>query len=542
MQKTVRIQLHILMPFLVGLIFFIIYAFFPTKMHYADGLAWAYNIENFPLAYEFNQHHPIWHPMMHILFHAVKTILPDLRSLAFISFTNAVLGGISVTLLIVLVRRICSNKLAPVLAGLFFGVSWGMMNYCTDSNVYITIIVLMLATMLVILGGEKLTRKGAILATILMIIASLMHQIAFFFTFVVLAAIWIRSPKHERINTTLMGIALYAAFIVPVNYLIYLHSMSIIEGEFEMTFLKWLTAYAGEECWWTVIFHGFLYSEAAFAYTQFNAFMHIPGSELLFVVKPFSKSLLNPFLFIFYAIVILTSLWELRCVLKEKENGRKVHQVRVLLLVWFFIYFIFNQLFCSFELHYKLFTMPPLLALWTLRLTELPQKYKMPIGFASCILVIFLATWNITTGLIPNSKPENNEFFKPVLEMASLVEKGDVIIFAREEFYIAWLARYYTDADVETQRSKFNKFVSDEINLDAIEDQTIEFINNRYNHIYLTEEAFKVSNESDIWYFSGLSFPPPHPWLLAINISSIRKTGEVESDNGLVLHEVILQN
>ena len=538
MQK----RLFTLLPFLIGALFIVAYALFPTKMHYVDGLAWAYNIENFPLAYEFNQHHPIWLPMMHILFQAVKTLLSDLRSLAFLSFTNAVLGGISVTLLIVLVRRICSNKLAPILAGLFFGVSWGMINFSTGANIYITIIVLLLAAMLVILGGEKLTRKRAILAAILMIIASLMHQITFFFTFVVLTAIWIRSPKHERIYTMLMGIALYAAVVVPVNYLIYLHSMSIIEGEFEMTFLKWLTAYAGEECWWTVIFHGFLYSEAAFAYTQFNAFMHIPGSELLFVVKPFGKTLLNPFFVIFYAIVILTSLWELKCVLKEKEKESKVHQVRVLLLVWFFIYFIFNQLFCSFELHYKLFTMPPLLALWTLRITELPQKYKIPIGFASCILVIFLATWNITTGLIPNTKPENNEFFKPVLEMATLVEKGDVLIFAREEFYPAWLARYYTDADVEIQRSKFNKFAITDKSLTEIEDQTIEFINNRYNHIYLTEKAFEVSNESDIWYFSGLSFPPPHPWLLAIYISSIRKTGEVESDNGLILHEVILQN
>jgi hypothetical protein len=78
--------------------------------------------------------------------------------------------------------------------------------------------------------------------------------------------------------------------------------------------------------------------------------------------------------------------------------------------------------------------------------------------------------------------------------------------------------------------------------MNRISGTSIEFINNRYNHIYLTEQAFEVSNESDIWYFSGLSFPPPHPWLLAIYISTIRKTREVESDNGLILHEVILEN
>ncbi len=530
------------MPFLIGAVFIVVYALFPTKMHSADELVWAYNIENFPLAYEFNQHHPIWLPMMHILFHAVKTILPDLRSMVFISFTNAVLGGISVTLLIMLVRRICSNKLAPVLAGLFFGVSWGMMNFCTGANIYITIIVLMLATMLVLLGGEKLTRKGAILATILMIIASLMHQITFFFTFVVLTAIWIRSPKHERIYTMLMGIALYAAFVVPVNYLIYLHSMSIIEGEFEMTFLKWFTAYGGEERWWTVIYSGLIYTEVVFSYSQLNAFIHTPGSDLLLHIKPFDRSLFNPFFVIFYAIIVTSSLWELKQLIRSKENNRKLHQARSLLLTWFFIYFIFNHFYCAFEIHFKLFTMPPLLALWTLRIIEFPKKIRMPIGFALCVLVIFLTVWNITTGLIPNSKPENNEFFKPVLEMASLVEKGDVIIFALEEFYPAWLARYYTDADVETQRHKFNKYAITDKSLTEIEDQTIEFINNRYNHIYLTENAFEVSNESDIWYFSGLSFPPPHPWLLAIYTSTIRKTGDVESDNGLILHEVILEN
>ena len=525
-------------PVICGLLFAVIYAVFPTKLHYVDGLVWAYNIENFPLSHQFNQHHPIWVPIMHILFYAFKLIIPGLRSLAFLSAFNAILGGISVLLMVKVVERITKNLFYSITAGVIFGSSWVMLNFCTDANIYITIIVIMLITTLVLLSENHLSRKNALIATALVLVASLMHQIAFFFTFVVLAGIIIRSPGRERNTTALICTIMYAAIIIPVNYIIYLHSISLTSGEISMTFPSWLTAYGSGGGWWTFLNQGPGAALKTFTYTYLNAFIHTPRCELLFHARPMNNSIFNIAYPFFYLASVGYLIFEVVLYFRKRNKTAFKHQARCLLLLWLVIYALFNHLFTPFELHHKLFIILPLIILVILRIEGSNSFSQTRSRVFLIILVVAFSIWNISTGLIPNAKPANNEFLTPVIDISSIIQKGDLLLYSRDEFYTAWLARYYTDADVETPRVSFNKFANVNKNMVEIHNHTIEFINERYDRIILSEKALADLKILDHWYFAGLSFPPPHPWLLAIYPESVDRVGEIETPNGEIFYLV----
>lgn len=525
-------------PEICCLLFAFIYAAFPSKLHYVDGLVWAYNIENFPLSHQFNQHHPIWVPIMHILFYAFKLIIPGLRSLAFLSAVNAILGGISVLLLIKIAERITKNLFYSITAGVIFGSSCVMLSFCTDSNIYITIVVIMLIITLVLLSGNHLSRKDALIATVLVLLASLMHQIAFFFTFVVLAGIIIRSPRRERNTTVLICALMYAAIIIPVNYIIYLHSITLTSAEIYMTFPSWLTAYGSGVGWWTILNQGPGAALKLFTYTYLNAFVHTSGCELLFHARPLNNSTYNIAYPFFYLLSVAYLIFEVALYFRNRNKTTLKHQARCLLLLWLVVYSLFNHLFAPFELHHKLFIIAPLILLIVLRIEGLFLFSQTRSRILLALLVLAFSIWNIATGLIPNAKPENNEFLPPVIDISSVIQKGDLLLYSREEFYTAWVARYYTDADVETPRVRFNKFARVNKSMEEIHEQTIYFINERYDRIILSEKAFTDLEVLDHWYFSGLSFPPPHPWLLAVYPGSVQKIGTIQTPNGEIFQIV----
>ncbi|MFH1515015.1 MAG: hypothetical protein ABIG42_06090 [bacterium] len=527
-------------PFLIGFAFAILYASFLSKMHYIDGLAFAYYLENYPADYLWHQHHPVWLPLMKIIFSLLKALFPELRSLIFLSVMNAILGGLVVALLIQLLLKITKNPAISILTGILFGVSWGMMNFSTDSNIYILIVMLMILITILLVSGENLSRKNAVLATVLILISSLMHQISFFYSFVVLAAIVLRSPKKERYGTLGICTIIYAIAIVSVNYIIYQHSMSLLNGEIMLSFPEWLTAYGREIGWWTPIAKGTDYGMQILCYTLFNSIFHTQGSELLRHARPYDESLFNPAFYLLYALIVISIFWEIYFCFRSPYSDKKVRDAQSIFLIWFLLYFLFNHLFCPFELHYKLFYIPPLLGLWSIRLSGISTTKKMLFSIVAITVVSFMILLNFFTGMLPNSKFQTNPFLKSVFDIAEITQEGDLVIFARNQFYSSGLTRYYSKADAEVYRNKFNKFVVVEKNQWEIETQTVNFLNKHYDRIFLTDQAYSDLTKFGIWYFSGYYFPLPHPWALAVSTSSIKKIGDIEVRNGEVLHEVKL--
>jgi len=536
-DKMMKIQSLVIIA--IGLAFTAVYACFQTRVNYSDGLGFAYDLENYPLSYGFRQHHPLWLPITHIIYYIMRSIIPGLRALTFLSVFNAFSGGLAVILIIRLLDRLTQNLYASTLAGIFLGVTWGMMIDCTDADIYVFMLVMILAVMTILTGNEELTRKDAIIATSLTLFASLVHQMFFFYTPLVLAAIWIRSPRFQRKNTAIICTGLYGVIISLVNYIIYLYSISVVKDEIKIGFYQWLTAFGHIPTWWTAKNLGFWRTLEVFNFQQMSLFIHNQGSELTNHADIYNAAYASPVSVIIHVVIVTTILWEIIRLCRDKDGRISYHHVRILALVWLLPFYVFNHFFSAPELHYKVLYLPPLIVLWTLNLVELPLKYHRTIGYSVSLLLVFMFVWNLTTGMLPNSNPKSNSYLVPVLDIAPLVRKGDLIILSERQGYMSFLARVYTDADASTFRRGLHKYATNTKTADEIDRYTVEFLKSKFNRIFLTDDAYRRLPK--FLYFPERRFPPPHSWLLGISSKSIQEKNILVTEKHQVLHEVQLK-
>ncbi|MFH1514988.1 MAG: hypothetical protein ABIG42_05955 [bacterium] len=525
-------------PLLIGLFFVILYAAFPTKMHFIDGLLYSWNLENLETKYMLHPHHPLWLPLMHIIYNVVRSFFPDLQAIAFLSFVNAMLGGGLVYLFIRILQRFIQSSVIPILTGLFLGFSWGMMTYCADANIYILVFVLLSGSTIVLFNEEKLSLKNSLYATGLVIISSLMHQMAFLFTVPVLIAILIRRGKSHLFRNAGICTMVYAFCVIVINYIVYIFARPLVDDSITSTFLTWLTTFGGNAEWWTIGSRGLTNAASIFLYTQVNLFIHTPDSALNQLFKLYEQNYVLPAYIIPHLIIVMSLLWEIVSLIKNREDSCKTRTVRIFLLSWIIPYFIFLHFYSALSTHFKLFYFIPLMMLWAMQLNRLSDKFRgMVIPVCWVVLVIF-AGWNISTGLVPNSYPERNPSLKQALIIADKVNENDLIIFSAQENYTAVVTRYYTDADAVPLRSTPPILSQTESGFLDIDRRTVEFLNDRYNRIFLSEKACGIKPRN--LYFSGYFFKPPHPWELGFHPSSIKIINEIPLKNGESLYQVEL--
>ena len=521
-------------PWLICALITVIYALLPTKMHFADGLYFAYHLEEFPISHAWHPHHLLWLPLMHVIFDALHSIIPSLRAMTFFQLSNAILGGLTVYLMIKFVSLISGNRIAGIIIGLMFGFSWGMLHYSADANIYIIILLLMLVAAILITSGNELSRKNAIIATILMIIITSLHQIGFFFSFAILTAIILRSPAKDKIKTAVFCASLYAIVTITMYYAVFLMIRPLLFAELQQSFIAWMTSYGSHKSFWSISDMGFFPAQEIFEYTQFGAFFHNQDILKVRASLNFKGTYNTNVINIFFHVVILFSALILlfQVILKKHIPNRSI---KTILLIWFFSYFIFNQLYCAFEIHFKLFFIIPLLAIWTLLILESSPRELKIWNYIAVSFIIAMAVWNFATGVIPESKPEFNPFIKQVMKIEPYLKKGDLIIFARHERYKAAVARYYTDADAAYFQTEFRYISTDNDSFSNMHKETIEFFTKRYDRITLSDDAWNSGYMK--WYFSGHVFPPPHPAFLAVQKSRLIGSDFIKNGKIAVIRE-----
>ena len=504
------------------LVFSLVYATFPTKMHFADGLSYAYHMEHFPISDAWRSHHLLWLPAMHILYGAIHYFFPALRAMPFLQFLNAILGGLSVYLLIRFVHSITNNLPAGILAGAFFGFSWGMLNWATDANIYILVIALMLVVINIITGNSFLSHKNALIATLIMIVITSVHQIGFFFSFVILAAILLRSPKETKIKTLIQCALLYSSATFALYYGVYLLIRPTLAGIQKEGFMSWLTTYGHDKGYWTIFAVGFLPAQEMFNRSLFSLFFKVQDDVKAFYDQFYNESYNILFIYIlFYLIILISVFWELKQILIDKSISNR--PVKILLLTWFFPYFIFAHLFNASAVFYKLFFLMPILIIWTIQVLEAPPRERRVWRFLSIAILVAVAGWNISTGLVPNSKPETNPFLRDALKIKPFVHKSDLIIFARQERYLASITRYYTEANAAYILVNFRYAGSEFFSFEKANEETLKYFLSKYNRIILSDDAYKSGYQK--WYFSNHFFEPPHPVFLAVSKNDLIHTG-----------------
>jgi hypothetical protein len=279
---------------------------------------------------------------------------------------------------------------------------------------------------------------------------------------------------------------------------------------------------------------GYFPAQEIFTFTQFGAFFRCQDMlDMRFSStssSTYNTLVINLFLHI---VILLSTLLMVKQLIVQREKTQERSNTKILLLIWFFPYFIFTQLYCAFEIHFKLFYILPLLAIWAIQITEsTPKEFKIWNKLVA-VFVIAMFGWNFFTGALPDTRPDRNPFLREVLRIEPYLKKNDLLIYANHERYKAALARYYTDADAVFFQKKFRYISTDESKFDEMNKETIEFFKNRYARIILSKDATESGYQK--WFFSSHLFPPPHPDFLAISKSELESGIFLKDGRNLVI-------
>jgi len=503
---------------LIGIFFAIVYLSFPTRMHFGDGLYYAFHIEKMPVNQAFHPHHLLWLPIMHYLYSAFHYIFPFLRAMVFLQAFNALCGGLSVFLMIRIVSSITKNQIAGIIAGLALGLSWGMLHYATDANVYVPVLTLALFNFALITGSRQLDYGKSPFATIIMVLISSLHQIGFFFSFAILAAIIIRSSKYQRIKVAIQCAIIYVALNIILYGSVFMAIINTISNPFQKNPFTWITAFGRNRDYWSLFSLGFLGAQKSFDRSQFNLFFHIIDQNKAFYEGGYHES---AFILILYGlvqfIVLVTMLCELFCLIRRKNI--KWRETRIILLTWFIPFYIFNQFFCAFDVGYKLLYLAPLIMIWTFQLLGSSTRFVLIIKKAIPVILIGLAIWNFADGAIPDTKPENNPYFRDALEIMPYGDKSDLALFTEKERYTSAVLRCYSKADSVFVRENPFMIPSEAVNVSSINQQTIEFLSSRYKRIIVSDALW--NSTMDEWHLPDGHIPPPYPEIMIVKRSEL---------------------
>jgi len=459
--------------------------------------------------------------------------------MTFLQLISSFFGGFCFLLFFKILFRLTNSYLISIISSLFLNLSWGFIHYSTDSNLYIALLFLMLFIFHLIIDLNIINFKRALIISTLLIILCSLHKIGFFFSLAVLLWLAITCKKANRIYIFYSCFAYYTLSLISIYYLVFLFNYARLASEGYSNFLQLITVSPTRE-YWTVISSGFLAAQETFIRSQFNLFFHIKENIKAYYDQAYyeSYSVLIIYLLL-HVIILFSALFELKRTILNKGGYKQIHLLKIFLLFWFFPYFIFNQLYSPFEVHYKLFYLPPIIAIWAFQILESSRKEKIILTIIFSSLILGAAIWNISTGLIPNSKAENNPYLKNILNLDPYLESGDLIIYSKQERNYASLARYYSKANSAFFRpySKKDQYISDNFNL--VHEQTISYLKSNFNRILISNEALKSGYP--VWVFLSHQFPLPCPPFLVLEKNDFVTKGIIKTKDGSVYHQISLK-
>jgi len=526
---------HIILFVLIVLL----YVLFPTRLHFTDGVYFAYNLEHFPISYGFHINHLFWLPLMHILYKFFIFFFPHLKAMTFLQLISSLFGGFCFLLFFKIIFRFTNSYFTGIISALFLSLSWGFIHYSTDSNVYIALLFIMLFILYLIMDINVINSKIAFGITSLLIFLCSLHKIGFFFSLAVLLWVAIQSKKADKIRIFYSCLAFYSLSLVCMYYLVFLFNYPRLASEGYSNFVQLITVSPTRE-YWTIISNGFFESQETFIRAQFNLFFHIKENIKAYYEQAYyeSYSVLIIYLLL-HVIILFSALIELKRTIFNKSRYTRIHPLKIFLFLWFFSYFIFNQLYSPFEVHYKLFYLPPIMAIWAFQILESSRREKTIWTIIVSALVCVMGIWNISTGLIPNSNPDNNPYLKNILQLDPYIERGDLIIYTKQERNFASLARYYTKANAAFFRpySKKDQYISDNYNM--VHEKTISYLKSNFHRIFISDESLKSGYPA--WVFLSHQFPLPCPSFLVLEKNDFEIKNIIKINDRSIYHEISLK-
>jgi len=377
----------------------VFYLALPTRNFYWDGVAFAIDIEKHLSAASLvgpsHLAYALWGAWLYRL---SETVGIHPRALFVMQAANCVLAGLCVILLHVCLRLRNVPVTAGVPAALVFGFSATWWRFAADANAYVPAIFFLLVSYVLM---EH--RRSAFLAGLALAVAILFHELAVLFLPVAL----VRSRKSGRSTSAYAVAALVPAVAA---YLVAYHSLPSQSPR--VSLFAWVTSHSPDS--------GFSFNPFTDAgFSVRGTFRLLFGGRLSdFVSDGISRLALAAL--VIAAAFCLVSLW------RVARMGVRTSPAPLDLFVWVGVYAAFLFFWMPQNTFYRLFYLPPLIAIPATMLRRAPAAH-----FVAWLFVPVLLLWNFAFVVYPQSRPEFSVPLRFALDQRNTWPPGTPILFHR---------------------------------------------------------------------------------------------------------------
>jgi hypothetical protein len=416
----------------------VIYLWFPTRVYYWDGIAFAQAIEDAPrlTASLVHPNHVIYNFAGYGFYKLLRSLGFDLRAVTALQILNSLLSTACAGVLFVILRdTLRSLYLAISLTALFaFSATWW--KFSTDANAYIPSVLFILITFYLLLPGR---RFGPLLPAVTFFISMAFHQLAVVMFPPLALGVYLQdgptSIKRRALNVVLFSVT--SAVLILASYW-YLFSLAAPAPDI-YRFIRWTTSFSPD-------------AETAFSFWS-NLRYSLRGQVRLFFGGRFNllRGIVNPFIIILIVALAGAVMFVIFGVLsrgrsfrglKERHLETRQKTVFLLALVWAAVYLVFLFFWLPQNTFYRLFYLPALILLLGLGLSSLRKAGSAPRRYTA-VFVAAVALANFLFLIYPFSHVEKYPPLTFALQMNREWPSGTVVYYGAVNSD-AGLVQYFT--------------------------------------------------------------------------------------------------
>lgn len=386
-------------PWLLFITIVIIYALFPTRVYYWDGLPFAQTIENVQQLQPSLVHpnHLIYNFVGYLFYKLLRSFSTEIRALTALQILNILLSAICARIFFSMLFDTLHSLYLAVCLTLLFAFSATWWKFSTDADAYIPSVLFLLTSFYLVLPKHK---ARPLLLAVTFFVSLAFHQLALFAWPALALGIYVQDGESS-IRRRALNAAYFTAVAAVLIVAAYAYLFYFASGSSDLhRLLSWTASYSPD------------------ADTQFNLWSNLRyslrGLARLFLGGRFNllKRLWNlPVIFLFAALVsavafvlfnvmrrlaitiLIGRLPKLRLETRQKT-------VLLLALVWAVVYQVFLFFWLPQNTFYRLFYLPALILLFGLLLAATPHKISRTLA----VFVVAVALANFLFMIYPSSR------------------------------------------------------------------------------------------------------------------------------------------
>ena len=429
-------------PWVLALIFGVLYLLTPTVLYYWDGIVFASMCEEGTPHALIHPHHLLYNLSLDIVYEIIRMHIPSLRSLPFLIWVSSIFGALTIYFSHLIFRTIFNREGLAIATTSFMGFSYTFWHFSTDANAYIisAFFPILAVYLLISMNDAPKPRFRMVWACLAFCIGMLVHQVVVFFYPVYV--FWMIAFKFKDSRIKFPPAARAALIFLPAIITITIYFIiGRIFFQFQSLdeYWRWATAYGHQARWWFASensgFPAFLKAVSIshlklMFYPDYIRFGLFKFDNLTYedIAKKFLAiiSILTIFLVFIRGFIYLLG-----------AIGRRRFYA-VLLILWIIPYFAFFTFFTPQFEFYRLYYLLPVMFIFALGLKgffekpsyehlDLPIQPNTLSGWVFVLLLIF-AVYNGVVGIHPQMFESNNPWLMDAKAFAEKAPRGAVMI------------------------------------------------------------------------------------------------------------------